>query len=118
DSLHAKDFRRDERKTSDVTNYYQSNRDGSLPNSRNSSMRSDIFEAKAHIDIGDEAFTEKINELMKNYIEAPNFSHALADLVTFCSKRTFHSFICESIRSALEKRDQHRKIWGEFLGEI
>ena len=118
DSLHAKDFRRDERKTSDVTNYYQSNRDGSLPNSRNSSMRSDAFEAKSHIEIDGLTFSSKTAELMKNYLKSLNYNDALSELVTFCSKRSFHTFISESIGSALEKHSPQRQSWGQLLGQL
>lgn len=100
-----------------MTNYYQSNRD-SLPNSRNSSTRADQIDVKSHIDIDQNEFSSKLNEFVKTYSKSPNFSQAMKELVTFCSKDRFNVFISESILIALEKPSLQRQNWGEFLGQL
>lgn len=120
DSLNAsvQSLRRDERKTSDVTNYYQSNRDGSLPNSRNSSMHSEIIDSKSDIDISKEAFEKETADLFNEYISKHDFNQALQNLVKFCSKSRFHLFVYKSLTIALEKHIDTRHIWGEFLAQM
>lgn len=120
DSLNAgnPNFRRDERKTSDITNYYQGSKNGSLPGSRNSSTTQSDLDYKTHIDISPSDFSEKVKDCLNKYFDDNSGEKALKTLKSFCSLKNFDNFVLEFLQSAVEKKTEKRHEAGELFGYI